>query len=108
MRRALRSALYRNGPVPVRAELLLQAARQEVAPAALQVVLAEVGAWKARAFPLNGSDVLALGLTAGPEVGALLRQVEDWWFAGDMAADRAACLAELRRLHHESQGTGKT
>lgn len=101
MRKVLRSALYRNGPVPVKAELLLQAARRDVAPAALKVALTEVVTWQPRAFPLNGSDVLAQGLAAGPEVGALLRQVEGWWLAGDMAADRAACLVELRRLHRD-------
>ncbi len=102
MRLALRSALYRNGAQPVRADLLLQAARKEAAEAALKVALAEVAAWRPRAFPLTGADVLDLGLAAGPAVGALLRQVEDWWIAGDMAADRAACLAELRRRHRES------
>jgi poly(A) polymerase/tRNA nucleotidyltransferase (CCA-adding enzyme) len=48
-------------------------------------------------FPLEGRDVLALGLTPGPHVGALLREVRDWWLAGGCRADAAACRAELSR-----------
>jgi len=48
-------------------------------------------------FPLEGRDVLALGLLPGPHVGALLREVRDWWLAGGCRADAAACRAELSR-----------
>src|SRR3546814_18263151 len=42
--------------------------------------------------------VLALGYSAGPDVGSLLRAVEEWWIAEDFAPDRGACLARLRTL----------
>jgi poly(A) polymerase len=48
-------------------------------------------------FPLEGRDALALGLKPGPEVGALLRAVREWWLAGGCRADAAACRAELAR-----------
>ena len=48
-------------------------------------------------FPLEGRDVLALGLRAGPRVGALLREVRAWWMDGGCTADAAACRAELAR-----------
>ena len=48
-------------------------------------------------FPLEGRDVLACGVSPGPEVGALLRDVRRWWLHGGCLADRAACLAELAR-----------
>jgi poly(A) polymerase len=48
-------------------------------------------------FPLQGSDVLALGVPPGPRVGALLRAVRDWWVAGGCTAGVAACRAELAR-----------
>ena len=35
---------------------------------------------------------------AGPEVGRLLAQVEDWWLERDRQPDLAACRAELLRL----------
>ena len=46
-------------------------------------------------FPLEGRDVLALGVAPGPEVGALLRAVRAWWVAGGCCADAAACREEL-------------
>jgi poly(A) polymerase/tRNA nucleotidyltransferase (CCA-adding enzyme) len=48
-------------------------------------------------FPLEGRDVLALGLPEGPRVGALLRQVRQWWLEGGCVADAAACRAESAR-----------
>jgi poly(A) polymerase len=49
-------------------------------------------------FPLEGRDVVALGVPPGPRVGALLRQVRAWWLAGGCRADAVACRAELARL----------
>ncbi len=48
-------------------------------------------------FPLEGRDVLVLGEPEGPQVGALLRTVRQWWLDGGCLADRQACLAELAR-----------
>jgi poly(A) polymerase len=49
-------------------------------------------------FPLEGRDVMAAGIPAGPLVGALLRDVRRWWLDGGCVADRAACLTELARM----------
>ncbi len=46
-------------------------------------------------FPLEGRDVLALGVPPGPRVGALLRELRGWWLAGGCIADAGACRAEL-------------
>lgn len=51
--------------------------------------------WAVPAFPLQGHDVLALGVAAGPAVGRHLGQVEEWWIEGDFTADRQACLSQL-------------
>jgi poly(A) polymerase len=48
-------------------------------------------------FPLEGRDVLALGLKPGPAVGALLRAVRAWWLAGGCVANATECRAELAR-----------
>ena len=57
--------------------------------------------WQAPKFPLTGADVLALGVKPGADVGWLLGAVEEWWIAGDFAADAEACRAELKRLVEE-------
>ena len=66
--------------------------------AALAEALAESARWQPKALPITGHDVLALGVPAGPAVGELLAQVEDWWVEPDFAPDRAACLAKARAL----------
>lgn len=48
-------------------------------------------------FSLEGRDVVALGVAAGPAVGTLLREIRQWWLDGGCIADRAACLRELAR-----------
>jgi poly(A) polymerase len=64
----------------------------------LGVALEAAAAWRERRFPLAGADVLALGYPSGPDVGSLLRAVEEWWIDEDFAPDREACLARLRAL----------
>jgi poly(A) polymerase len=49
------------------------------------------------AFPLEGRDVLALGVAPGPRVGNLLREVRQWWMDGGCVADWTVCEAELAR-----------
>jgi poly(A) polymerase len=46
-------------------------------------------------FPLEGRDVLALGLAPGPRVGELLREVRAWWMEQGCTPDAAACRREL-------------
>jgi poly(A) polymerase len=58
-------------------------------------------------FPLEGRDVLAIGIPAGPLVGTLLRDVRQWWMDGGCVADRSACLAELARMHDLSNMSEK-
>ena len=49
-------------------------------------------------FPLQGRDVLALGVPHGPRVGRLLKQVEAWWQDQDFRPGRDDCLTELARV----------
>jgi len=46
-------------------------------------------------FPLEGRDVLALGLSPGPRIGELLREVRSWWIDHGCTPDAAACRREL-------------
>ena len=52
-------------------------------------------------FPLEGRDIVALGVPPGPPVGELLRAVRAWWLDGGCVADDAACRAEASRLVQE-------
>ena len=87
-----RASLYRLGTKLFIDRTLLDA------PGDWRAALALAGSWTPPELPIGGNDALALGLKPGPKVGALIEAVERWWIAGDFSADRAACLAELRRL----------
>ena len=50
--------------------------------------------WEVPQFPLQGRDLLALGVPEGPKIGALLSELESFWEAADYRADKSALLAE--------------
>lgn len=58
----------------------------------------ETTAWKHPRFPVQGRDLLDMGLPAGPHIGSLLRDTETWWQNADFRPDRQACLAHLREI----------
>jgi poly(A) polymerase len=91
-----RAELYDMGRTVFVDRVLLQA------PGNWREALTLAGTWTPPELPVSGGDALKLGLKPGPKVGALLEAVERWWIAGDFAADRAACLAELERLSKAS------
>jgi hypothetical protein len=57
---------------------------------------ARIAATPRPVFPLEGRDVLALGLSPGPRVGELLREVRAWWMDQGCTPDAAACRRELK------------
>jgi len=101
---ARRRALYRIGPATWADLVLLAWADQGGArgDAGWRGLLSAVDGWCRPKFPLSGGDVRRLGIAEGEAVGALLRELEAWWIAGDFAAGRDACLAELERRVHSA------
>ena len=94
--RSQRRAIHRLGAALYRDLVLLRAA-ESGARDRLPPLLAFAAQWRPLVFPLKGRDVTARGVAAGPEVGRILAQLEQWWEAGDFRADRRAALAELKR-----------
>ena len=43
-------------------------------------------------FALKGADLLALGFKPGPDVGRVLRSLEEVWIASDFSASKEALL----------------
>ena len=57
--------------------------------------------WPIPAMPVNGRDLIARGMKAGPELGDVLGRLEDWWVASDFKAGKVDLMARLggqRRL----------
>lgn len=48
--------------------------------------------WERPRFPVTGGDLLARGFEPGPELGALLRQLEDRWIESGFSISREALL----------------
>jgi poly(A) polymerase len=59
--------------------------------------------WTKPAFPLRGADVIPLGATPGPQMGALLAQLELDWIESGFVLDREALLERAAKRiaqHH--------
>lgn len=65
--------------------------------AAWDALRARIAAEPVPVFPLAGRDAVALGLPAGPAIGAALDAVRLWWMERGCGDDPEACRAELRR-----------
>jgi poly(A) polymerase len=58
--------------------------------------------WSPPVMPFSGSDVLTLGVPAGPRIGRTLRAFEAWWIEAGFPADRSAQCARLAGLAEQS------
>jgi len=54
--------------------------------------------WQAPELPVRGSDVVALGLPAGPDVGRVLAAFETWWIAEGFPKDAELAKQKLDEL----------
>ncbi|WP_448204322.1 CCA tRNA nucleotidyltransferase [Azospirillum sp. sgz302134] len=94
-----RQTLYRLGDSGLYRDLVLLAAVDAPGPVALETIkaaLVTADDLPTLKLPIAGRDLLAMGLTRGPEVGRLLKEVEAWWIAEDFRPGREECLAEAR------------
>ena len=95
-----RAWLYRHGATAYRERVLLDWIRSGAPPdsEAWRRRFALPDRWQPPRFPLSGADVLAQGVSPGRRVGEMLRELEQWWIAGDFAADEAGLRMRLREL----------
>ena len=95
-----RQRIYRLGVACFRDQLLLRWAESDdlADHPGWRAKLALAQNWRPPKFPLDGNDVMALGIEEGPEIGSLLRDVENWWVEQDFVPDRAALLQQLKQL----------
>lgn len=101
--------LYIHGAERLRDRALLQWAHEVSMDARLPAqrteawisILELAGQWAPSTFPtfpLNGEDVLALGISPGPKVGEILNQLKDWWCDDGFKADLEGCLKQLAKI----------
>jgi poly(A) polymerase len=46
-------------------------------------------------FPITGEELKARGIAPGPQLGAMLRALQDWWMAAGFPEDKALLLKRL-------------
>jgi tRNA nucleotidyltransferase/poly(A) polymerase len=94
---AAKSALYRLGS-SYRSALLLAWVDSGASSddAAWRRALALPERWQAPSFPIGGNDIMALGASKGPEIGELLKRLEQDWIASGFALGRDELLAKAR------------
>ena len=92
-----RVILFQHGAEAWRDLVHLAWARSDAAPedAAWQDLLDLPDRWPIPCLPVAGRDLLAAGMSPGPEIGVMLKKLEDWWVASDFQPTRDELLKRL-------------
>lgn len=98
--REVRRTLYRLG-----AEAFLDQAamawaddgREKTTPQ-WRALMALAQGWRRPTLPLTGAQVMAAGTPAGPLVGEVMREVEDWWIDADFIEDPLSIAERLKAV----------
>ena len=92
-----RVILFQHGAEAWRDLVHLAWARSDAAPedAAWQDLLDLPDRWPIPCLPVAGRDLLAAGMSPGPEIGVMLKRLEDWWVASDFQPTRDELLKRL-------------
>jgi poly(A) polymerase len=96
--RTVRQALWRVGAGAFADRIRLAWAEDGDAPEPWLALLDQAKTWTRPELPVRGEDVLAAGVSAGPDVGKVLAAFEDWWINQDFPADRDLALVQLETL----------
>jgi poly(A) polymerase len=64
--------------------------------------LHEAATWAWPELPVNGLDMIEMGVPAGPTIGVVLNKLEAWWVRRNFEPDRAACLDAMREAFNRS------
>jgi poly(A) polymerase len=54
--------------------------------------------WQRPKLPLTGAQVMQAGVPAGPEVGRVLAEVEEWWIDADFTDDEFSIVERLKAV----------
>jgi poly(A) polymerase len=97
---AAKTALYRLEPNAYRQFILLAWTDSGAAPddPAWRKALSLPERWQAPAFPLGGHELMALGASKGPDLGQVLKRLEQAWIESGFSLDRDQLLAKARTL----------
>ena len=97
--REMRRAIYKLGNEAFRDRVMLAwAASGNDKAQAWRALVAHATMWKPPRLPLTGDEVMAAGVPAGPKVGLIMREVEDWWIDADFPDDKLSVIERLKAV----------
>ena len=98
--REVRRTLYRLGTEAFLDQTALAWAEdpRERATPQWRALMALAQGWRRPELPLTGAQVLAAGVPAGPLVGEVMREVEDWWIDADFIDDPLSIAERLKAV----------
>lgn len=98
--REVRRALYIMGVQLFRDRTLLGWASDPLERNAFQwrAMLAMADSWERPVFPLTGEMVKAASVPEGPEIGRVMREVEEWWIDADFIDDEFSIIERLKAV----------
>jgi poly(A) polymerase len=100
--REMRRAIYKLGNEAFRDRVMLAWANAGGEKAQQwRALVAHGQMWMPPKLPLTGDEVMAAGVPAGPKIGIILREIEDWWIDADFPDDK---LSVIERLKAVAQG----
>lgn len=98
--REVRRLLYREGPALFRDLAMLRWAEDPKISNAPQwrALIAVADSWQRPQLPLTGHEVMAAGVPAGPMVGKIMSEVEEWWVDTDFTDDKFSLIERLKAV----------
>jgi poly(A) polymerase len=98
--REMRRIVYRLGAQTFCDRVLLAWAGSDRPAAAVQwrALLPMALSWTPPSLPLSGDEVAAAGVPRGPQIGAVLREVEAWWIDQDFPDDKLSIMERLKAV----------
>lgn len=98
--REVRRTLYQIGPERFVDFCKLRWAEDKKLSNQMQwrALIAMAESWRRPKLPLTGAQVMHAGVPAGPEVGRVLAEVEDWWIDADFTDDEFSIVERLKAI----------
>jgi len=98
--REMRQCLYRTGLEAFQDRLRIYWAEdpKENNGVGWRALMAMASTWERPELPLTGENVMAAGVAAGPEIGRILGEVEDWWVDSDFITDEFSLIERLKAI----------
>jgi poly(A) polymerase len=95
----MRRAIYKLGNEAFRDRVMLSwAAAGNDKAQAWRALVAHAMMWTPPKLPLTGDEIMAAGIPAGPKVGLIMREVEDWWIDADFPDDKLSIIERLKAV----------